>query len=58
MVLSISSFEIKKISKFSTCIVAVIYCFAIFQENSIFLGFYILPSKEFRPEIHTHIYIQ
>ena len=55
MVMSFSSSEIYKIFGFSTCTIAVNYCFAIFSENSIFLGFYILPPlKEFHLEIPTH----
>ena len=37
----VSSSEIWKISKFSTCTISTIYYFAIFQKNLIFfLGFY------------------
>ena len=37
---SVSSPEILKISRFSTCIILAIYRFGLFKKNSIFLGFY------------------
>ena len=40
MVSSILSYEIYKISRFSTCTILAIYRFALFQKNSIFVGFY------------------
>ena len=40
MVRYVLSFEIHKISMFSTCTISAIYCFAIFQKNSIFPRFY------------------
>ena len=40
IVSSVSSFEIWRIFMFSTYTILAIYHFAIFQKNSIFLGFY------------------
>ena len=37
---SVSSSEIYKIYRFLTCTILTIYRFALFQKNSIFLGFY------------------
>ena len=45
MVRLVLSSEIYKISNFSTCIIMIIYCFAIFQKKSNFLGFYIVNAS-------------
>ena len=57
---SISSSEIYEIYRFSTCIRAIIYHFAIFKKNSIFLGFYKpslavpIPSPDIAQSIIDH----